>query len=355
MGVELMEESQQDVSVELKREQPQLETQPAFQPVPKIEFNEQAVRAATIEAAKSGVDPFTMVVGDLKQGQPQITPPVKARAETPVEVPEKFKKPTGEVDVEKLKASTERLDEAIAVKEQKLQEANKTIDDYLLEYKGKEQKLNALPNPEKIMAQFPAQPVPSAPMPQNLMGNLSDQQLEEMISNDMRTAPGRTVAQLVEIAVEKRLEQRLKPFEDSRKDDSIRNNLKQLAEKDARVLDPRVFQAINAKLDSDPDLWKLKNPHKAAWLEVKDELRLGEVPLGASQAQPSKPPAPVLAGGTPPPAPSLFEPQTSMQALEQAISQMTQDPRNGKIDPKAQLALDRAAKEFFDRMERQRR
>jgi hypothetical protein len=106
MGVELQAESEQDVSVSVSKELPQEASQPAFQPLEKLD--EAAVRAATLKAAQQGIDPFSLTVGDLNQGQVP-TEPKKAQAETPVEVPEKFKKPTGEVDVEKLKASTSSL------------------------------------------------------------------------------------------------------------------------------------------------------------------------------------------------------------------------------------------------------
>src|ERR1041384_810819 len=74
----------------------------------------------------------------------------------PIEVPEKFKTPTGEVDVEKLKTSTKQLDEAIQTKEQKLQEVDKSmsVDDLVKHYNESYKKFRGLPNPEKVAAQM---------------------------------------------------------------------------------------------------------------------------------------------------------------------------------------------------------
>jgi hypothetical protein len=97
------------------------------------------------------------------------------------------------------------------------------------------------------------------------------------------------------------IQKKLQPMEEREKAEATRLNLQALASRDARILREDVFAAVNAKLQSDPDLWRLKNPHKAAWLEVKEEMRLGE-PLPVP-AQPSRA-SPVLGGGTPPSAPS---------------------------------------------------
>ncbi len=328
-----------ELKVETLREQPGTSLQPAFQPEPKLD--ERVVRAAMMEAAQRGDDPFTMTVGDLeKAGQPTPPQTPPSQAGTPVEVPEKFKKPNGEVDVEKLKASTERLDEAIKAKETAL----KTVDDMVREYKALEAKNTQLPNPQRVAAQLPP-PLPSPTLAQPM----SDQQLEAMINADLQANPARTVAQLVRLAIA----QELQPLNEDRRENQIRENIKQIAAKDPRILREDVFAAINAKIQSDPDIASRKNPHKAAWLEVKEELRLGE-PDALAQAQPSRPSAPILGGGSPPPAPSLSESRTSFQTLDAAISQMSFDPRKGKIDPKQQAALDQAAKEFFDQQERLR-
>jgi uncharacterized protein YgiM (DUF1202 family) len=333
-----------ELQVEKLRETPATASQPAFQP-DQAKLDGAKVRAAMIEAAQRGEDPFKMTVGDLdKAGQPLPTQAPPTQAGTPAEIPEKFKKPNGEVDVEKLKASTERLDEAIQQKEAKLQEVQKSVDDYLKEYKAKESQLRNTPNPERLAAQLP--PPPPSPM---LNQPINDVQLEQMINADLQANPARTVAQLVKLAIA----QELQPLNEDRRDNQIRENIKQIAAKDGRILREDVFAAVNAKLQSDPDLWKLKNPHKAAWLEVKEEMRLGEPDVQA-QAQPSKPSAPILGGGTPPPAPSLSETRTSFQTLNAAIDVLSADPRSKKIDPNQQKALDQAAKEFFDAQERLR-
>lgn len=300
-------------------------SQPAFQPEPQLD--EAAVRAAVMQAEAQGKNPLDLDVKDLAQG----SKPEETKAP---EVPEKFKTPTGEVDVEKIKTSTRQLDEAIQQKEQKVQ---KTVEDYLAEYRAKENKFRNIPNPEKmaqILPSVPPPPVPDTPQ------KMSDQQLWEAINRDFQTNPALAAMQLIDIAVQKRME----PVEKERQDNLIRRNIQVLAEKDARVMQPEIFAAINAKLESDPDLWKLKNPHKAAWLEVKEELRLGEPK--EVQAQPSRPPSPILGGGTPPPAPSSSGGPITQDTIASAISQV--NPK----DQSQMASLEKAAKAYFDRVYR---
>ncbi len=350
MGAELQAESEQDVSVEISKEPPQAASQPAFQPSEKLDGAE--VRAAALKAAEQGIDPFTMTVGDLKQGDTPAPP--KAQAETPVEVPEKFKKSTGEVDVEKLKTSTRQLDEAIQKKETDIQ---KSVDDYIKAYKEKEAKFRNLPNPAKIQAeaaQIPAQPPAQIPM------DIS--QLKQKIAEDMQRDFVGTTFDLIDMVVNRRLGQEIEPLKKDaeelrieRQDRQLRTNLQDLAEKNPMVLHPTVFAAITAKLEAEPDLWNRKNPHRAAWLEVKEDMRLGQVPSGNS-AQPSRPPSPILGGGTPPPAPSSSDATLSIDTLLEASRQLGRDPRDGgKYDPKQQANMNRAAKELFDRLDRQAR
>ncbi len=341
-----------DIKVETLRETPQTASQPAFQPDP-VKLDEKQVRAAMMDAASKGVDPFTVTVGDLANGiQPNQAPPPQAR--TPVDVPEKFKKPNGEVDVDKLKASTERLNEEIQKKETILQ---KSVDDYL----QAEKKFRNLPNAGKLEQTLsPVPQMPMAPPPMAQAPMLNRQQIEAQINADLAANPAATVANLIDIMFEQKFGQKIKPLEEGiqytleqRRNEAIRSNLKELSERDPRILREDVFNAVNAKLQDDPKLWELKNPHKAAWLEVKEDMRLGDLAAsGLVQAQPSKSAAPILGGGTPPPAPSLSESRTSFQTLDAAISQLSFDPRAGKIDPNHQKALDQAAKEFFDAQER---
>lgn len=337
MGIELAAEDLQDQSVALTPEQPQSASQPALQP-DSFKLDEKAVRQAIQQAASTGVDPFSLAVGDMNK----VDTPVETRTELPQDFPDKFKKPNGEADVEKLKASTRQLDEVLQKKETEVQ---KTVEEMFSEYKVKEQKFRAMPNPERLAAQAPmAPPVqPTAP------SQLSDEQLEAMINADINKNPARVMAEFTKLQLEKMIG----PILEERKDNAVRENIKALAAKDPRIMNPQVFAAVNAKLDADPDLWKLKNPHKAAWLEVKEDMRLGE--LTQAQAQPSKPSAPILGGGTPPPAPSLSPETATQEAIFQAAAQLGSDPRDRKFDPKQQAALDQAAKRYFDDLDRKAR
>lgn len=265
-------------------------------------LDDAQVRQAIANAEANNQDPQSIRTDELAQA-PVSTPPAQA---APVEVPQKFLKPDGAVDVEKIQASTRQLDEAVQAKEAKLNEANKSVDDLLNHYLDLEKRLRTTPNPEKIMAQLPQTP-PQVSPPQ-----MTDAQLFQMINEDMKNNPAATVAQLVEIAIAKRLQ----PLEEKDRIGTVRENIAALAKKDPRVLNPDLFQAITRKIESDPDIRSRRNPHRAAWLEVKEELRLGE--LTSAQAQPSKPLSPVLGGGTPPSVPSSSSqsPQSVLDNLD---------------------------------------
>jgi hypothetical protein len=314
-------------------------SKPSFQPDPKLD--EAAVRAAVMQAEANGEDPTRLNLSAVAQIQTPAQPSQAAQAETPVEVPEKFKKPNGEVDVEKLNASTKQLDELIQKKKEALQSAgvvdvDKFAEEQLRAYKEKERQLRGLPNANRVVAQVqpPAPPVPANP------AEIPNDQLEAMINNDIRNNPARAIADLVQLAIRRELE----PINEEKKDGKIRSNLKELAERDPRVVSN--IAAINAKLDENPELWNLKNPHKAAWLEVKEDLRLGE--LTTAQTQPSKPVAPVLGGGTPPPAPSSSSGVADIATVLAASKQIGTDPRERqKFDSKKWDQLDAVARQLF--------
>ena len=272
-------------------------------------FDDAAVRAAIAQAEANNQDPMTIRVDELpSQGQ------VPA-----LEVPQKFLKPDGAVDVEKIQASTRQLDEGIQKKEQALQAlqtANKTIEDYLRENQEMEKKFSSMPNANKVMASIPTPP----PAP---IVDVTPQNFEEIVRRDYAADPLGTTTRLLDLMIQKKFA----PLEEREKVEATRTNLQTLVSKDARILQPEVYAAINAKLASDPDLWKLKNPHKAAWLEVKEEMRLGDPISG--QAQPSRQ-SPVLGGGTPPSAPS-----SSVQQPQDVLSNL----HRLDIRDKAQEAL----------------
>jgi len=267
------------------------------------QLDDKTVRQAIANAEANNMDPQTLTMEDFSKLQTNDI----AAAPQPTRVPEKFIKPDGAVDVEKIVASTKQLDVAIQKKEEAV---NKTVDDYLREYQERENKYRNLPNPEKLAANLPQVSLPpAAPLPQQ---NLNPQQFEEIVRRDYNADPLATTTRLIELAVENRFA----PMKEREKLDSVRTNIQSLAEKDARVLNPQVFEAIKNKLNSNPELWSLPNPHRIAWLEVKEEMRLGE--SATTPAQPSRPLSPVLGGGTPPSAPSAsgqYSPQDVISNL----------------------------------------
>ena len=257
---------------------------------PEPMLDESQVRQAIANAEANNQDPQSITMQDFAQ-VPVTTP-----------VPQKFLKPDGAVDVDKIQASTKQLDEDIQKKQDAVQ---KSVDDYL----EAERKFRNMPNAEKLAPQAPQMvQVPTSPVPP---GVLTPQQQEEIVRRDYAVDPLGTTTRLLDLM----LEEKFRPIAEKNRIEERRFNIQKIAEKDPRILQSDYFDAVNAKLQSDPDLWKLKNPHKAAWLEVKEEMRLGDVPHG-TQAQPSRP-SPILGGGTPPSAPSssVESPQITAESL----------------------------------------
>lgn len=253
-------------------------------------LDDQAVREAIQKAEASNLDPQTLTMAEFEKSK--------------TDVPQKFLKPNGEVDVEKIQTSTKQLDEAIAKKEEAI---SKTVDDYMREYNERQTKFRNMPNPERLAASLPpAVPATPVSVPAQTPAIPSmDQQFEEIVRRDYQADPLATTTRLIDLIVQKRFE----PLIEKERAEETRNNLQALAAKDPRILREDIFAAINAKIASDPDIASRKNPHKAAWLEVKEEMRLGEpVPV---QAQPSKPLSPVLGGSPPPSAPLVSTPTTN--------------------------------------------
>lgn len=240
-------------------------------------FDDNAVRQAIAQAEANNQDPMTIQTNELlSQGTGSPAP----------EVPQKFLKSDGAVDVEKIQASTKALEEGIQKKEEAIQKVNLTVEELVRQNQELERQFRSMPNAEKLTASIPAVAEPVAL-----------QNFEQVVLQDFQRDPLGTMLRLNEIQMEKKLS----PFKERERVEVTRNNLQALAEKDPRILQPEVFSAVKQKLQTNPELWNLKNPHKAAYLEVKDEMRLGE-PAGV-QAHPSRP-SPVLGGGTPPSAPS---------------------------------------------------
>lgn len=310
---------------------------PAPQPPAAPEMDEAAVRAAVQAAEANGSDPAKIPLSALAQGsQPKDQTP----AESPVEVPEKFKKPTGEVDEEKLKASTEALRQSVQQKQEKLDEL-KTVEDYIREYRELESQNSSLPNAKKTEAKT-QEALSQVQPPQNL----TDQQLRERLAADFQRDFVGTTSDLVDLIVQKRLEEKLKTVQEplekimaDQKVSQMRDAIQAVAEKDPRVMQPGFYQAIMQKLKTEPTYWKLKNPFRSAWNDVRDELRL-EAPGKPEQAPSSKPASPILGGGTPPPSPSQGT-TINAESLGRAIQ--GSNHRNAQeMD-----ALEKAARQLF--------
>ena len=274
-------------------------------------MDDNAVKAIFDKAAKDGMDdlnaPITLPAPPVEQ------PPAQAPVQTPI--PEKFKKPDGTVDEDKLKTSIQQVDQAIEKK-------TKSIDDMIAEYKAKEKELTELGRKksevQRGVQMMPIGPVmtPPAPVPQDLAA------LQMQIQQDYQRDPIGTQILMARAEAQRLLDERMAPVQDAlaawqqeKRDLQMRENLAQLAQSDPRVLDSRLYAIMNQVLDEDPGMMRLKNPHRAAWNEVKERLRLGE-PQPAP-AHPSNP-APTLAGGSPPLVSSLPSPATPQTLFQNA-------------------------------------
>ena len=245
---------------------------------------EAQLRAMFNDAAKTGNDDLNSTVS--------------------IPVPEKFKKSDGTVDEDKLKASSERLNEAV-------QQKQKTVDELLTEYQEREKKLHSLGQQKaEIQRQMPAPPPPVQEV-------IPPDQLEQRLRQDYQRDALDTTVKLADAIVANKLAPILERFhqeEEQRRLQGMRENVANLAAQDPRFLDPRLNQMVNQILDEDPGMMRLKNPHKAAWNEVKERLRLGEANL--PPAQPSSA-MPTLGRGAPPSVSTLPGPISSQSAYQQ--------------------------------------
>lgn len=281
---------------------------------PSPTANEEAeLRALFQDASAKGME----LSDSVQVSQGPKSPDVIAQPPA-VEVPAKFKTPDGAVDEEKLKASSKQLDGAI-------EEKTKSIDEMMQDYKAREKKLHELSTQK---ADLSRQMPPLTPNDQVNPNDPQALQLKQQILADMQRDPVQTSIMLTEALLNKKMEplmQRFQQEEEVRQDTVRRDSFTRLAESDPRVMQNQYYAAINQVLDEDPAMMRLKNPHKAAWNEVKERLRLGEPQV---QAQPSTP-NPTLGRGAPPFAPT-FQGQVTAQSLAQQVNQINPYSEEGR-------------------------
>lgn len=269
---------------------------------------EEMIRAMFQQAAASGNDGDLHVQVTLPQAPAPVSEQPQSAPAPAISVPQKFMKPDGTVDEDKLKASSERLNEVV-------QQKQKTVDELLLEYQEREKKLHSLGQQKaEIQSQMPppVTQIPVVPPPQD------PQALQQRILQDYQRDPLDTTIKLAEaIAATKMapIMERFQQEEEQRRLQGMRENVAQLAQQDPRFLDPRLNAMVNQVLDEEPGMMRLKNPHKAAWNEVKERLRLGEV--NQPPAQPSSA-MPTLGRGAPPSVSTLPGPVSPQTAYQQA-------------------------------------
>lgn len=270
-------------------------------------LEEAVVRAAVMRA--EGIE--ETVAAPAAQTPP--TAPEAPPAQSSSDVPKKFLNNDGTVDVEKLQASTRQLDAGT-------QEKTLSIDEMVAQYREKERQFRALPRQQHVVAQVAEQAVQAAPVPQAVPQDQTA--ILQQIQQDYQRDPVGTIIDIVKVMTEQQLKPAktfMEQVQEQQRDAAIRENLADLARADPRVANPAIYGEIVKQLDSDPGYLKLKNPHKTAWNDVKARLRLGDT---QAPAQPSRPSAPILGGGIPPPVPSTSG-ASSPENVAIAIKQMS--------------------------------
>jgi hypothetical protein len=277
-------------------------------------MDDNAVRAIFAEAAKQGIEDLgSTVTIPAPNGQP-IDQRVQEIQPPKIEVPAKFQKPDGTADEEKIKASSAQLDEAI-----KKVEPSKTVEEVLAEYREKEKAFKA-----KTM-ELSQPPAPPPPPPTVQQGQLDPnmQAVRNQLLQLQQTDPIAFAVEIARAVSRKEAADIAGPalevaqnIREQNRDGMLRTNIAKIAESDPRFL--QLYGEVTKELESDPNYYTLKNPHKAAWNEVKERMRLGEPPVRAAQAQPTMNPSLTLRGGSPTPVSQLSQPQTEASLFQQA-------------------------------------
>ena len=291
---------------------------------PTPPMDEASVRAAVMKAESEGKE-----VADISAQTSGLDKIVPIPSVNPQDVPAKFLKPDGTVDVQKITDSTKQLDAGIEKKQL-------TVEEALAQYKEKERQFRNLPsNPAQVQRyvqdQVQSQAQPQAPQPVPVATPPIDQ-LQAQIAQEYQRDPIGTMVDLTRALIQNQQKPVLDFIEKLReqeRDNGIKSNLSQLAKDDPRILQPQVYAEILKEMESDPGYTQLRNPYKAAWNEVKGRLRLGDI---QTPAQPSRTATPILGGGTPPPVPSSASGPASPQNLLAAIGQIKTTEEQQRVE-----------------------
>lgn len=277
------------------------------------------VRAISNAAEAAGENVVTLPVAQTPTAQqtpaPNAPAPVTQPIPTAPQAPQlpadltpqaaalaKFLRPDGTVDVEKLQTSSKQLDEA-------LQNKVLSIEEMVGQYLEKEKDFRNLPkNPDQVARAAqqivaPPNPMVPPPFPTTPPAATDPNAIHAQLMQDYQRDPLGTIVDLVKAinsTENKEVHDYISTVREQQHVEAKKQNLAELAKSDPRVAHPVLYQEILAEMGRDPGYFKLRNPYKAAWNEVKERLRLGDT----STPQPSKPASPILGGGSPPPVPS---------------------------------------------------
>lgn len=242
--------------------------------------------------------------------------PVAPAAQPQAPVPEKFARPDGSLDQDRLQKSFVSLEQYLE-KERELTRVRQQPN-------GQQFQPQYAPPPQGYIAQPQYAPVP----------------IEQRINEDMRQDPGATVLNIARAAVLQAQQQ----AEASTLELRRRLELMEMGQKDPAVFTADGHKQIMQTLQDNPWLWNSPTPYLSAYKMAGPIHR--QVPPTPVMQQTARPSAPILPGGQPaagmPQGPQSFssegdlrraleakfpkDPSKQMQALEEIIAR---SPRSG--------------------------
>ena len=232
------------------------------------------------------------------------TPPVqpeKATATpeaTKVEVPEKFQKPDGSIDTEKLAKSTLSAEEA--------------LNKYLTMEKDLKRKQNELRVKDNPYLAQPAPQAPTAPQipvdvpfSQRVSQDIAAQGVDPALAQALSPVLIKLFTAAEESAYE-RSQVRVNNLEQVSAENTTRQQVEAIGKRDPWVYTKEGSDALARILDEQPYLWNAKDPYKAAYVHYKGNQSVASqsVPQVSTATPTARPSAPVPTGHAAAPAPT---------------------------------------------------
>lgn len=234
--------------------------------------------------------------------QPETPATVTNEATKPVAVPEKFQKPDGSVDPEKLGKSMANVDEALA--------------SYLAKEKELKRKMNDVRNLENPYLKTPA------PMAPNNAPPINPDFAAQLESDLAKDGFGKVAAKLftaAQEAAEERMQSKIQHLQDTQSNATTRQQIEAIGKSDPWVYTPEGMATLTKVLEEQPYLWQAPDPYKAAYLQYNGQKNV------VSKSSPQ-----VL---TPNPIARPSAPVPTGQAASQANNGMNPESMFDKLTP----------------------